>query len=198
MVSGPWKRLTKPDQVEIVSPEGEIRSRVLAYYSGNLFVIDDMTVDVRPGDEIRRRLPNGNDETFRVDDPKFFDGSFGKHYQIKISRPKIYPPKTGGNYTVHVTGENSRVNINSNDHSTNIAGNISVFDRARETAAGAALPREIADEVQAQISAMEAARTQSGFLGAYQKFIGLTADHIGVFAPIVAALSVVLPGLPQG
>ena len=91
----PWKSI-KPDLIDIVSPEGEVRSRVNGYYGGSTFFIDDMNVDVRPGDEIRRRLPNGREEAFFVEDPKFYDSHFGKHYQVKISRRGTFDPKTGG------------------------------------------------------------------------------------------------------
>lgn len=194
----PWKSLIPPDEVDIVSPEGQVRSHVLAYYSGSMFVIDDMSVDVRPGDEIRRHLPNGNEEAFRVEDPRFYDSSLGKHYQIKISRPMTYTPKTGGNYTVHVNGENSRVNIHSTDSSTNNVHATSVFEQARDLVSRAALAPEKADEVKAQINAMESARAQPTFVDAYQKFIGLTADHIGVFAPILTVFATTLAGLPHG
>lgn len=194
----PWKGMIEPDAVDIVSPEGEVRCRVQAYYAGNMFVTDDMSVDVRPGDEIRRRLPNGNEEAFHVDDPKFYgSGGFGKHYQIKVSRQKVHPPKTGGNYAVHVSGANARVNIHSTDNSTNIVHTVSVFNDAREIVAKTALQPARVEEVGSQIDAMEAARTQPKFVEAYQKFIGLTADHIAVFGPIIAALGTVLATLPQ-
>ena len=83
----PWKHLAKPDDIEIVSPAGEICCRVKGYYGGTMFTIDDMKADVQPSDEIRRALPNGKDEVFFVEDPKFFrDGHFGSHYQVKVSR----------------------------------------------------------------------------------------------------------------
>lgn len=194
----PWKGMTDPDEVEIVSPEGEVRSRVQAYYAGNMFVIEDMSVDVRAGDEIRRRLPNGNDEAFRVDDPKFYgSGGFGKHYQVKVSRSKIHPRKSSGNYTVHVTGANSRVNINSTDTSTNTVQEMTVFNQARELLASSGVALDKAVEIAGHIEEMEKATSQPKFSEGYQRFIAATADNIGVFAPILTALAVALAGLPH-
>jgi hypothetical protein len=79
----PWKSTSTPEKIDVVSPEGAVRCSVTGYYGGNIFIIDDMKADVRPGDEIRRSLPNGNEEVFTVEDPKFFRaGPFGDHYQV--------------------------------------------------------------------------------------------------------------------
>ena len=87
----PWKGLLKPDDIDIVAPDGTVRSRVKGYYSGNEFIIEDMNVDVQTGDEIRRLLPNGKEETFVVENTKFYHGGpFGSHYQVSISRPRQF------------------------------------------------------------------------------------------------------------
>lgn len=118
----PWRNVTSPDDVDIVAPDGLVRSRVKAYYSGKQFIIDDMSVDVRPDDEIRRLLPNGREETFVVTDPKYYsDGPFGPHYQVAIVRRGVFDRRTGGHYTINVSGPNSRVNLGSTDNSTNTA-----------------------------------------------------------------------------
>lgn len=109
-----------PDDIDVVAPDGSVRSRVKGYYSGKQFIIDDMSVDVQEGDEIRRLLPNGREETFLVVDPKFYkDGHFGSHYQVAIQRRGVFDKHVGGHYTVHVSGNNARVNVNSTDNSSN-------------------------------------------------------------------------------
>lgn len=115
----PWSMIS-PDDIDVVAPDGSVRSRVKGYFSGKQFIIDDMTVDVREGDEIRRALPNGREEAFVVTDPKFYkDGHFGSHYQVSVARPRVFDKPSGGNYTISVSGENSRVNVGSTDNSFN-------------------------------------------------------------------------------
>jgi len=109
----PWKIIT-PDDIDVVAPDGSVRCRVKGYYSGKQFIIDDMSVDIRPEDEIRRLLPNGREEAFVVGDPKFYrNGPFGSHYQVVISRRGTFDRHRGGNYsvTIHGTGAGSQVNV---------------------------------------------------------------------------------------
>jgi hypothetical protein len=98
-------------------------------------------------------------------------------------------PNTGGHFNVTVSGSNARVNIGSTDNSTNIVSDNGVFEEIR-----AAAIREIADQsvcakLIAAVDEMEATQHSGGFVSAYQKFIGLAADHIGVVGPFLPALA---------
>ncbi|NKJ23850.1 hypothetical protein [Dyella sp. SG609] len=112
--------MISPDDIDVVAPDGSVRSRVKGYFSGKQFIIDDMTVDVREGDEIRRSLPNGREEAFVVTDPKFYkNGHFGSHYQVSVARRGVFDKSSGDKYTINVSGHNSRVNVGSTDNSSN-------------------------------------------------------------------------------
>ncbi len=189
----PWTNLITPDQIDIVSPEGAVRSKVLGYYGGSSFIIDDMSVDVRLGDEIRRALPNGQEEAFFVDDPKYFGGGpFGPHYQIKVSRRGQFERHAGGNYALSVSGPNARINIHSTDNSTNIVNSTSIFSEVRSALESAGLPPEKLLEVDTRLAEMSAAKDKSSFVKAYQGFITSVADHITVVAPFLPAITEVL------
>lgn len=192
----PWASLIQPDQIDVVSPEGQVRSRVPGYYDGEGFVIDEMSVDVRPGDEIRRGLPSGQEEAFVVADPKYFgSGPFGPHYQIKVSRRGQFPRHAGGNYALSVSGPNARINIHSTDNSTNIANSNNVFSEVRSALEAAGLPPEKLVEVDTRLAEMTAAKDKGTFAKAYQSFIGSVADHITVVAPFLPAITDVLSKL---
>lgn len=93
----PWRSVTKAEQVRIVAPDGAIRCTVNAYFAGTVFVVEDMSLDIEPGDELRRKLPNGKDEVFLVTEPTLFDtGRMARHYQIKFTRKGTYLADTGG------------------------------------------------------------------------------------------------------
>lgn len=194
----PWKELIQPDNIEIVSPSGETRCRVKGYYGGTMFTIDDMKVDVQPGDEIRRALPNGKDEVFLVDDPKFYrDGHFGSHYQVKVSRRGSFAPKTGGNYNIHLSGANARVNVASTDNSTNTVNNSGLFADVKAALTGGVSSIELRDALIESLNAIERANTKQSFTGAYQRLISLAADHVTLLAPFLPALTQILTQLPS-
>ena len=197
-IRSPWSRAVKPSPVEVVSPEGEIRSKSTAYFTGTTVFIDDMTIDIRAGDELRRRLPNGNDEAWRVDDPKLYETPMlAPHYQVKVSRPQIHPHHQGGNFNITVSGANSRVNINSQDSSTNTIQTNPVFNQARDILTNSAIDASQKTAIRAEIDGMETATNQSAFKESYDRFISSASDHITVFAPILPALMSALLSLPM-
>jgi hypothetical protein len=97
---------------------------------------------------------------------------------------------------VHFYGDNSRVNVNSNDNSTNTVShrNESLFMEMRQTA------QKIGDEntrneVISSIEELERTQGQSGWTHAYERFVGLVADHITIFAPFLPKLMHIATGL---
>jgi len=116
---GPW-HITPAENMEVVAPGGEIRGVVRAHFGGTVIVIPDPTADVRTDDEMRRRLPNGNDEVFVVTETTFYNAlGMPPHYQVQFRRAGHQPHHKGGNFTINITGASARVNINSTDNSIN-------------------------------------------------------------------------------
>jgi hypothetical protein len=189
----PWKMLGDRQEIDVVAPDGTVRCRVIGYYGGTEFIIDDMTADIRQGDEIRRLLPNGREEAFVVRDPKYYgQGPFGPHYQVKIARGGVYPEHTGGNYKIHVSGSNSRVNIDSTDRSINTVVGGDVFNQLRK-----ALDEGIGDEGERKklknlVNQLEAARDQKSFAASYQALIASAANHMTVIMPFLPGLTELL------
>lgn len=94
--------------------------------------------------------------------------------------------------TGDAAGSNSRIVQGGSDRSRNIVRDQSIFQKI-----DAAINREIADpQVQRDLHdaniAMKNAATPSALTAAYQKFIGIAADHIGVFGPMLPALTAML------
>jgi hypothetical protein len=94
---------------------------------------------------------------------------------------------------VHVTGSNSRVNIASTDRSTNVVVEGDVFGNL--TAALRKNVRESPelDRLIAAIEEMRAKQKTPGFAAAYQKFVSISADHLGIIAPFLPALANFIP-----
>lgn len=180
---------------EIIGSDGDVRTTVEAIDGGdNTIVVPDPTVVIHPGDEMRRSLPNGTDETFEVVDPRFQDQFHGipAHFQVKVRRKGTFPHHTGGNLSITMSGPNSRVNIGSTDNSKNVVGNISVFNDLRTAISNGVSDEEDRRKLLAAAEDMEHQHGSGGFLGAYQRFMSIAADHLGVLGPLLPAVSALL------
>ncbi|EQB32540.1 hypothetical protein [Sphingobium ummariense] len=181
-------------EFEVISPDGEVRSTGKGIFTGNKVIVFDEKLLVFEGDEIRRRLPNGADDTFTVVDPKFFPKmtSIPANFQIDVRRKGTFPHGKGGNFSIAVTGDNARVNIGSTDNSSNVVNNSGVFaDLITAIEGGIENVEQKAVLVKA-VKDMERAKGTGGFAAAYAKFIGLAADHIGVITPFVGPLAAMI------
>jgi hypothetical protein len=90
---------------------------------------------------------------------------------------------------VHFHGHNSRLNVNSTDRSANSVSerNKHLFMEMRQTA------QKIGDdnarnEIVNSIDELEKSEGQGGWTLAYERFVGLLADHITLFAPFLPQL----------
>lgn len=188
----PWRSVAKAEPVRIIAPDGTERCTVPAYYAGNIFIVDDMRADMEPGDELRRLLPNGKDDVFRIDDPRLYDtGHLPAHYQVKVSRKGTFPHNTGGHY-ISVSGPNSRVNLNSTDNSTNIVNSGDIFGDMRQVINGRVIDPAQRQEILRAIDEAEEVRGTPSFLAAYQRVVSVAADHIGLLAPFLPALAAMI------
>jgi hypothetical protein len=177
---------------EIIGPDGIVRTTVEAIDGGDgTIVVPDALVIIQPGDEMRRALPNGTDETFDVLDPQFHENFHGipAHFQVKVRKKGTFPHHTGGHLNITVSGPNARLNVGSTDNSTNIVGNTTVFGDLANAIANGVTDTAAREELLAAINAMQQAHGSGGFVGAYQKFMSLAADHMGVIGPFLPALA---------
>lgn len=197
----PWKMLIDPDQIDIVAPDGTVRCSVLGYYSGTEFVLDDPKADVEVGDEIRRPLPNGKEEVFRVVNPVFHNDKsgrmFGSHWQVKVAKDGNFPRHKGGNYNINLHGTNARVNINSTDNSVNTSIEESPFTSIKSAIQHGVPDQAEKSELLSRIAKLEKAKEQGSFTKAYQQLIGSAANHMTILAPFLPALTQMMTQLPR-
>ncbi|TAX72810.1 hypothetical protein ELI03_14160 [Rhizobium leguminosarum] len=109
------------EKITIESRDGSLRENVDGLVTGKMVLVPDSSIPIAPGDAILRRLPSGVIERLMVSDPGFKAANEGMppHYQVSYFREGQQPEGTPG-HTIHVSGSNARVNINSIDHSTNV------------------------------------------------------------------------------
>ncbi len=88
-----------------------------------------------------------------------------------------------GNYNIHVSGPNSRVNLHSTDQSINTA----VEGRVQNN--------EELQRLKKLLDDLAAAKDKKTFGTAYQAFIASAADHITIITPFLPSLTDMLRGL---
>ena len=200
----PWRDKINPSEIDIVAPGGAVRAHVVGYYSheGTVVFVENLSIDVKPGDEVRRLLPNGKEEVHVIDDPRYMQLSgtrtgMADHYRLYISRRTIHEQHKGGNYNISISGgANPRVNIKSQDSSRNISVHGSVYDGIKQ-----ALTETVSDasklaELQKLVQQMETATDKPSFLKSYQTFIAATGEYISALTPFLPALTELLNKLP--
>ncbi|WP_319320748.1 hypothetical protein [Shinella sp.] len=179
-------------EFEIIGQDGQPKGLVQAVYSSSMIAVFDPMASIVVGDEMRRVITNGSEEAFEVVDPVFYEGGAGipAHFQVKIRRKGTFPPGSGGNYSIQVSGNNARVNVHSIDKSTNIINDARIFNELR-TAIAAEVPAGILQRnlIQAVEEMSASTSDRPSFLAAYQKFISSAADHMTVVAPFLPALA---------
>jgi len=95
--------------------------------------------------------------------------------------------------TYNFSGLNARVNVGSNDSSSNVVrtDNSQLFIQLRERLASIQ-DEQRRTQVLSAVDEMEKSAGSGTFVQHYQKFIGLVADHIGVFGPLIPALTALI------
>jgi hypothetical protein len=175
--------------LKIVSPEGNVRSIERGLVDSKQIIIENTRAIILVGDEIRRTLPNGMEETFEVLDPTCFTGPLA-HYEVKFKRKGTFPSGAGGNFTVNINGPNARVNLNSHDHSYNVVTSNNVFADLKQK-----IKAEIPDsqECSRLLSAVDGMEKNTSdrpaYTAAYQNFIALAANHMTLIAPFLPAIT---------
>jgi hypothetical protein len=91
--------------------------------------------------------------------------------------------------SIHVSGPNSRVNINSNDQSNNTVVTGGVFNEVRRALDGAALPVEERTILRTLVDELESAPDKTSFNARYQAFIAAAANHMTLLAPFLTPLA---------
>lgn len=189
---GEMMRNLMNDKLVLRKQNGEEIPEIMANVQPGKVFIADGTVPLKEGDTLIRELPNGLTESYVVEDRGYFAkiGGIQAHYQAKV-RKKGAPVGAPSQQTVwNVSGPNARVNINSQDSSTNIVTvtpqNVIAELRKAITAQMSGAQR---DELVAKLDEMSAAKDKDTKLARYQQFIALAANITTIVGPYLPALA---------
>ena len=166
--------------------------------SGNKILIEDVRLPIEVGDKFTRMLLSGLTEELVIDDPGYCAkfSAIAAHYQVKVHRARAERTTSPRGTTYNVSGPNARVNINSNDHSTNAValGDVEVFANLRRAFADNSVGDSERAKLLASVDAMEQAYSSPSFAARYNDFIMLAGSYMSIVGPFLPALSGLLTG----
>jgi hypothetical protein len=98
-----------------------------------------------------------------------------------------------GPLTIHVFGQNNRLNVGSVDNSSNViaSSQTTVFEQARKTIAEQ-IDGEAKTALLAKLDELQKAANTPSYPARYKEFMQTAADHVAVLGPIVTALAALL------
>ena len=182
------------DNLTLVTGSGEVvKSDIKGRITGTTLVTFDSSLSIKPGDRFLRRLPSGLQEEFIVEDPGYHSELPGMdaHFQAKIRRSDT-PALTLQTIINNIQGANARVNIHSTDASTNISHqdkHTQTYNDLRERLTQLSVDSGTANAIRVSIDEMETAHGTPQFKEKYLEFLSISANHIGVFGPVLATLA---------
>lgn len=182
------------EMITLVKKDGQRFDNLRAVIASGKILTNAGKIPVEDGDEFVRTLPSGVEERFTIIDAGFQPG-FGSvipaHYQSKVRKstaPRPAPPQQH----FHLSGPNSRVNIQSHDASTNIVSG-DIFTNIQDVVQRAALDAEATQRIIERLDAMQSAAGTKSFAQRYSDFIASAANH----ATLMTSLTPYLPALSQ-
>ena len=111
------------DKIKVLKSDGQESGELSASVQSKGIYLMSSSVLIEPNDLIQRTMTNGGTETFQVLDPGFHEAVGARmpaHYQMKVK--KLGLPETEKaiqSITYNLNGNNTRVNNDSTDNSTN-------------------------------------------------------------------------------
>lgn len=153
------------DRVTLVKADGAIsREDLLAVVTKGSIQLHDGKAPIEVGDHLLRKLPNGMVEDYTVTDATLHSGLGMAYYQVDVRKgSSAAQPRQAAiqNITNIFHGDNSRVNINSLDQSSNVAGGLDLEAirnfAAQVRSARSSLPEPQRNDIAVPLAALETA-----------------------------------------
>ena len=114
------------DLLVLQKQNGQVVDGIKAAVTPNAIVTERSDLAFESGDLLIRKLPSGQEDTFKILDPGFYQGMEEIPPGYKITYKKLGIPEAEtemNNIVYNFNGDNARVNNNSVDNSTNVVNN---------------------------------------------------------------------------
>lgn len=183
------------DTVTLHKSDGTVVPNIRASVQNRKIIIFDAMLRIETEDRFVRNLPSGQVEEFIVEDASYTEAfhSIPAHWTVSCRRSG-QPLPTPRSVTYNVSGPNSRINVQSHDHSTNIVHSDSsqVFADMRQTVLSQVALESERTVLLERIEELEKTSGTPGFTTRYQEFIAAAANHMTLLAPFLPALTSML------
>lgn len=183
------------DTVTLHKQDGRTFENIRANVQSETIFIPDDSLPIEEGDTIIRKLPNELIERYTVIERGFHQTfhTIKAHYQVKVRKESAINSNSPA--SIIITGNNSRVNLNSSDNSINTlnVNQTGVFTEICKVIEQSELKQSEKDTLLGCVKEMHEASGTKNFLTRYQKFIATAANHSSIFA----SLAPLLPTLSQ-
>jgi hypothetical protein len=183
------------DTVTLRKADGTVHPDIRASVQNRKICLFDVALRIEAGDKFVRPLPSGQVEEFIVEEASYSEAFHGIPAQWTVTcRRSNQPPPEPRSVTYNVNGPNSRINVQSADHSTNIVhtDSFQVFQDMRRTVTAELASGADRAGLLERIEELEKACGTPGFTNRYQEFIAAAANHMTLLAPFLPALSALL------
>lgn len=195
-----WMPEAFVDTVTLIKQDGRTFENILAGVQSKAILIGDISLPIEEGDLIARTLSNGLIERFTVTDRGYKESVLGfpSHYSVQYKRESSISAEKAASQSItyNLHGTHSRVNIGSQDQSTNIsyAQTVSAFADLRQV-----IENQIADAgersaILAKVDELESTAKTSAFIPKYQEFVALAANHMSIVSPFIPFLTALFGG----
>jgi hypothetical protein len=182
------------DKVILIKSDGRKYTDISASVQKDVIFIDDYSLPIEEEDKILRELPSGLTETYNVIDRGYYEAfhSIPAHYEVKVEKETSNKKQSSEIISYNVVGNNSRININSNDNSLNLSteslNEDNVFEKLRETI-NIKLNDKQKEDVFLSINELEQTKGSDKYATAYKSFIQKTKDWVEIVSPFIPLLS---------
>lgn len=141
------------DTIDLLKKDGTRTLGIKASVQQRKIITFDTSTQIEPHDLLMRRTSNGQEETYEIIDPVFFEefGGIPSSYQIEVKKLGVPEARQHvQSITYNVTGAGARVNSHSTDNSVNTINTGSqtlsyVEDIRKALAAESLSPEQTAD-----------------------------------------------------
>lgn len=184
-----------PHKVSLVKIDGTRIENIAALVQSEIIFIMDNQLPIEEGDTIERNLPNNLLEKYTVMDRGFMSNPFHNgddHYQVKVQKITSQSLQKQSTTTIiHQTGDNPKVNINSEDKSISIVNkaDITEFEKIRKTIMNKISDEEEREKCLISLDELKDSVGKKSYIEKYQKFIETISNHITIIGPFIPYLT---------
>jgi hypothetical protein len=183
------------DKVSLIKSDGRRFDNITSNVGRESISIHDITLPIEEGDRLLRILPNDLEEYYVVLDRGYHQAlaSIPARYSVKVRKENKQDIKETASTIYNLTGNNSRVNIQSNDYSNNVQiDETNVFEELKKTIEKNISNDDEKAKLVSNVEKLKSAQDTQRFTETYKEFIALAASHMTIIAPFIPYLTLLL------